>query len=587
MVAGRQYTDSEKAELEENLRAPIVFNRIDPVISAVNGHQINNRQEVRYIPREQGDVKVNELYTAAASYVDDNSDAYDEISDAFHDALVCGMGWTETRISYDEDPEGKIYGAERIPFNEMKWDPSAKKRNLADTRYRIREKWWDKSEAEEKWPAIKKMDVAASKAWVDSPEEFGGEHDASRAWMYENDASKWFKKEEDEILILQVQYYELETFYQVGDPQSGQLIELTENKFNKLKDRIEAMGARFVKQRRRKYLQAFILGDELLEQGDAPCKHDFTLQCITGKRDTNKNHWFGMVRAMIDPQKWSNKFFSEIQDIMSSNRTGGAFVESSALEDPRKAEEIWNDPNPLIIVADGSLGRGAIQERNPIQYPQGLDRLMEWAVMSIPQVTGVNTELLGLADREQSGVLELQRKKAGMTILAGLFDSLKSYRRSRGRVLLYFIEEYIADGRLIRITGEDGIEQYVQLMKDEETKKYDVIVDDSPSSPNAKEETYAVLSAILPQLLQAGLPVPPELLDYTPLPSQLTEKWKKMIEDGKNNPEAQKAAQLEERLKTAEALKDESVAELNKAKAKVERLEAQMKPYESLSKVMD
>ena len=156
--------------------------------------------------------------------------------------------------------------------------------------------------------------------------------------------------------------------------------------------------------------------------------------------------------------------------------------------------------------------------------------------MAIPQVTGVNTELLGLADRQQPGILEIQRKKAGMTILTRLFENLRSYRRTRGRVLLYFIEEYIADGRLIRITGEDGIEQYVPLMKDPDTKKYDIIVDEAPNSPNQKEETFAVLSQVMPQIQAAGLPMPPEILDYVPLPSTLTEKWKKMLEAQKQDP---------------------------------------------------
>jgi len=105
--AGRQWTDDELAELEEHLRPTIAFNRIAPMVSAVKGHQINNRQEVRYIPREEGDVKVNELLTGAAQGVDDECDAEDELSDVFEDLMITGMGWSETRISYDEDIDGK------------------------------------------------------------------------------------------------------------------------------------------------------------------------------------------------------------------------------------------------------------------------------------------------------------------------------------------------------------------------------------------------------------------------------------------------------------------------------------------------
>ena len=58
---------------------------------------------------------------------------------------------------------------------------------------------------------------------------------------------------------------------------------------------------------------------------------------------------------------------------------------------------------------------------------------------------------------------------------------------------------------------------------------YDVIVDDTPNTPNQKEKTFNTLSGLLPALLQAGIPVPPEIIDYAPLPSGLIEKWKETL----------------------------------------------------------
>jgi len=586
MVAGHQLTTEERAALEEAIRPAIVFNRIDPVISSVTGHQINNRQEVRYIPRELGDIKVSEIYTSAASWVDDESDANDEVSDAFWDLVVVGMGWTETRISYDEDPEGKIYGAERVPPLEMSWDPSARKRNLADARYLFRGSWYNRKDAEAKWSKLKDIDLTDSDMWADMRDD-DAEHEADQAWKYENDQSMWFKKEEDEVFILHYQYWELEAVHLVGDPQSGRMVEFDEKRYRRLAQRIKETGLPHIKQMRRKYKQAFLIGDIELEKSDCPCDHSFTLRSMTGKRDENKHHWYGLVRPMIDPQKWSNKFFAEIQDIMSNNRVGGAFIEESALTDPRKAEEIWNDPNPLIIVADGALAKGAIQERNPIQYPAGIDRMMEFAVGSIPQVTGINQEMMGLVDRNQPGVVESTRRRAGMTILAGLFDSLRRYHKERGRVLLYFIDEYISDGRLIRVIGEDGKERYVPLEKRKGKQKYDIIVSDAPTSPNQKEETFAILSQIVPMAIQMGIPLPPEVLDHMPLPSSLVEKWKKMLEDSRNNPAIKKAEQLDSQLKEAVVMKDKSITILNQAKAVVEKMEAKLMVFEQASKMAE
>ena len=601
MVAGNQLTKTEKAELEEALRPAIIFNRIDPVVSAVVGHQINNRQEIRYIPREEGDVKVNEVLTAAASYVDDNSDAEDEMTEAFFDLAVTGMGWTETRIAYDEDPQGKIWGAERTSPLSMSWDPNSTKRNLVDARYLFQEKWWDRVEAEDRWPKIKDIDFTDVNGWADAPDidnDIGEEHDASNAWKYENDTSRYYKEGKDEVLIVRYMYYDLVPVYVVGDNQSQKPIELDEKKFSRLKERIEEMGMTYVKQMRREYKQKFYCGETELESSDSPCKHHFPLQAMTGKRDENEGGWYGLVRAMIDPQKWSNKFFAEIQDILATNRTGGAYIEETALVDPRKAEDQWSEANPLIIVKDGALQKGRIQDRNPVQYPNGLDRLMEFAVQSIPQVTGLSMELLGLAGRDQPNVLEQSRKRAGMTILASMFDSLRRHNKMRGRVLLYYIQTYISDNRLIRIMGEDGTEQYIKLAKEPEGVQYDIIVDEAPTSPNVKQETFAILMEIIPLALNAGLPVPPELLDFMPLPSQLTEKWKEMLSNMKENPEAEKfqrmMQELEIRLKKADARETETKSLVNEAKAALDeakklqiKMDTKIKPYDATSQMMD
>ncbi len=76
---------------------------------------------------------------------------------------------------------------------------------------------------------------------------------------------------------------------------------------------------------------------------------------------------------------------------------------------------------------------------------------MEFAISSIRDVSGVNVEILGMQTAaSQAASLDLQRKQSAMTILQPLFDSLRRYRKEQGRLLLYLIENYLSDGRLIR-----------------------------------------------------------------------------------------------------------------------------------------
>jgi hypothetical protein len=159
------------------------------------------------------------------------------------------------------------------------------------------------------------------------------------------------------------------------------------------------------------------------------------------------------------------------------------------------------------------------------------------------------------------------RKKAGVTILAQFFDSIRLYRKDQGRLLVEYIRTYLSDGRLIRIVGEDGA-KHVPLVRDPRALEFDVIVDESPTSPNNKERTFAMLTALAPTLAQAGVPLPPAILEFSPLPSALVEKWKEHIKENQQIPEPLKAL-IGELQATNQAQK----AELGKQAEKILKME--------------
>ena len=136
--AGNQWKEEDKLALLEQLRMPTTFNRVDPYVRAIAGLEAGNRQEVRFIPREMGDVAVNELYTETVRWIRDQSDAEFEEADAFLDAVISGIGATETYMDYDDDPEGKVCIDHLDCLTEVVWDPAAKKRNLTDRKYDFR-----------------------------------------------------------------------------------------------------------------------------------------------------------------------------------------------------------------------------------------------------------------------------------------------------------------------------------------------------------------------------------------------------------------------------------------------------------------
>ena len=534
IAGGRgQWDEADVYTLEENGRPVISFNRIGPYIDAISGNEINARHTIKYLPRTLGDSKVNEVYTAAIKWVRDNCNAEDEESDAFVDVLSCGMGWVETAMEYDQDPDGKIV-MNRVDPSQMFWDPSAKKRNLEDRRWQSRSEWMEKDEVLAKWP---EADLSpGTSPWLDDPEESGREpHNATFAFLYKRDQSGYDEKT-GKYRVIHYQWWEHETVYRAMDPQTGKLTSFTEERWKKVKKLLPDLQS--VKQKKRVYYQSFVSADSVLEKSVLKCK-GFTFKPITGKRNKVENTWYGLVENMKDPQRWANKFFSQILHIINSNSKGGLMAETGAFTDPKKAEEAWADPNAVILLKNGGLAK--VKERTAAGYPQGLDRLMQFAVGSIPAVSGINLETMGLVDRDQAGILEQERKKSTFTILAPFFDSLRRYRKEQGRLLFHYVNEYISDGRLIRIENDQG-QQWIPLNRQDETLEYDIIVEESPTSPNQKQEVWQTMSALIPPLLKAGMPLPPDFFDYSPLPTELAQKMKMSLQK-KLPPEVEQAVQ--------------------------------------------
>lgn len=522
---GKQWEDTDIIKLEAENRVAATFNRCAPIVNAVLGQEVSNRQEVRYLPRRV-DLNVGagaDLMNDAVKWAREQCNAEDEDSDAFADMTTCGMGWTCSSMEYEYSPEGKLKVERRDPML-MRWDVSARRRNIVDKKWVQADYWMTKEAIEERWPDA---DIEAM-VQITGPDDRQQPHDSTEAWKYQNKAAGQDRYNDELRAIHHVERF-MVSKYRMIDPATQTMREYSEGQYKTLKENAKEAGVdlpKAVPTKKCVYWEAWTVGSVVLAKGEAEMQTDFCYQAMTCYRERETGYWYGVIRMMRDPQRYANRLMSLMMSILATGAKGGLLYEAGAFANPKVAKRDWAKHDSAIEVNPGKLD--AIRPKDQMKMPEGAAELMQFAITSIRDVTGVNVDMLGGADRDQPGVVEDMRTKAGLTILARIFDAMRLYRKNQGAVLAEFVQRFMSDGRLIRVVGKTG-EQFIPLIRDPQTLEYDIVVDESPSSRDVKERAWGAIQVMAPMALQAQMPLPPSLLDYAPIPASLAMEWKQAI----------------------------------------------------------
>lgn len=543
--SGRQWGKEDEAYLREAGRPIITFNRTAPFVDAIVGNELSNRMETTYSPRtvepQDLDGRAAEMFTETGRWMRQSCDADDSETQAYKDCLIAGMGWTEARLDYDEDPDGKFIDERISPF-EMYWTAGASKPNLTDATDVWRVRKMPMRDIKMRWPKAK-INWEDVRSWADNT-TIETPHDSTPP-AYDEDSGAVDDMRRGQVTVVHYQWCDKETYLRTSDPDTGDYQELDPEKADDFR---QAVGNDhpITRQQRKRWHFAIIIGNQVVDSGELfpgsngeVCPGP-SFKTITGKWDENKGYWHGIVRAAKDPQRWANKFYSQIQDVINSNAKGGIIAETDAFENMRQAEQNWAKPDAIVWASPGAIAGQKIIDRKPANYPTGLDKLMNVAIEAIPMTTGVSYEMLGITGTNQPNVLEKTRIGRSMTVLAQFASSLRGFRKQGGRLLLHIMRNFVPAEVLARVSSMPDAQQLL----DADVAKYDVVVDQSPTSPTLKEDVWGSVMQILPQLIQAGIPFPMTMLDFLPLPETVIQKLKAELQQQAQDPMKQQQQQL-------------------------------------------
>jgi len=108
------------------------------------------------------------------------------------------------------------------------------------------------------------------------------------------------------VMIVEMQRFEREVFYIIADEETQTKLQINQAQYDHMAANAKKLEARMpgvkvmptaAKMHRWVYKRA-LLGNELLQCGDAPIKGRYSCACITGELAGNKGHWFGLIKTM-------------------------------------------------------------------------------------------------------------------------------------------------------------------------------------------------------------------------------------------------------------------------------------------------
>ena len=594
-AAGHQWDPKDRAAMMDNQKIPVVFNITAPTLDAVAGAEIQNRQEVRYYPRTPDKTGVSDVLSQAADYVNDECDGDQEDSEAFYDCLICGVGWTYTGPEIDGDKLSIFKG--RVDPLEIMADASSRKPNFDDARYLKREWPMSRDDFEDFVGSIGRPDA--------NPDGFA-DLDSGKRLTIVNPTLRYTNgmlgpgNGADEVVVCEWQWWEKATRFLSPMPhptQSGvvQLQKLTPEQHAQALSIKPDLPSQPTTEK--VFYRAFTADDSVLFEEELPEKM-FRYRAITGKRDRNAGTWFGLVRPMLDPQRFMNKLYSEILHIVRTNANGGLMLEEDAVADIRKFESTWAAADKITWMKPGSLSnaQGAkVLPKPTVTINPSLFQIMEFARDMVKACTGVNEEILGIVGRDQPGVLEQQRKQAAYGILSAFFDAKRRYQREQGRLLLAQIKIFLPDDTLVRILDQ-GTAVYIPIARALTDAEYDVVVDEAPAGPNQKAKVMAVLGPLLPEMFASGIIGAEQIADMLPfmdIPASVADKLGQAIRQRAQaaqqpSPQQQQMEQAQQvafakemqnkdadtQAKQAKAAKDMATAQTTPAKLQMEGVKA-------------
>jgi len=465
-----QWSESVKMLLTEQNRPALTINRILPTVNVVWGQLIQNRTELKLVPKRRGTKEIAQLGSALIKDVMDSCQGYDASSDSFRDGVITGKGWTVADHVYERDPvTGELIVEAPNPLF-MYEDPRCTDYDINAGEYVFRERFWTKNKLKAYFPSKYKEALAASQTdWLEPVENESGDTMVSLVVAlnamngYQNVIGSdgelsgvvlrecyWREYKAVTMAVIRQQDGTTSTA-EIRTPADEALLD----GFAQVRTDISVTKSKTVVIRLH---LAVMVGNLLLRREENPLNGMTQFPYVRFSPYWLHGEPFGVVDNLIGPQEELNKSRSNL--LHDANISGNPTWRATRAtpEGRRQLETYGSTPGGLLEEDDFG---GKIERVEAGGLSSAHANLSEINASDIQQISGANPNLMGTpTETNESGRARLIQQEAGLKVLAPV---LGNYYRSQSmlgdRVWEYIRRNNVYDAReILAVIDRDIIE---------------------------------------------------------------------------------------------------------------------------------
>lgn len=525
--AGEQWPANIQQARDIEMKPCLTINRIPQFVRQVTNDERQNRPALHFIPVEDSDEDVAEVYEGMAREIQARSDADIAYDTACDNQVTMGFGYFRVvteycdEMSFDQDIKIKRI---KNPFT-VYFDPSCIEPDYSDAKWCFIVSDVQKEEFKNDYPEAKSSDI-----------ELSSVGDDQAGWMG-NDfirVAEYFRIEEKETNIFLL--------------IDGRVV--TEEQFKTL-----GLGDAVIKAKRatqiRKVLWSKITAfEELSEPQEWAGKYIPIVPVLGEDLDIDgERQLIGMVRYVKDPQRMYN-YWSTAQTEAIALAPKAPFILAAGQE--TGFETFWKQANlrsypylpynPIDIEGTPLPPPQRQQAEPPVQ---AMVQAIAQASDDMKATTGIYDAGLGSRSNETSGKAITARQQEGDTSNFHYIDNLARSIRFLGRILADLIPKIYDAPRIVRTLGEDGSSKMVKVNQpsgekdasgvekiyDLKAGKYDVQVQVGPSYTTKRQqasESMVQITQGYPDIFKVAGDIMVKNMDW-PGAQQVAERLKKML----------------------------------------------------------